>query len=89
MQLKNILEANVKTLNTKTKPNVNNVTGNQVHAIAQKLADRFNDYGSYNYFLKVAWKIPEHDIMINLEASMKGRSPVRLFTYLCNKSMAQ
>ena len=70
MQLKNILEANVKTLNTKTKPNVNNVTGNQVHAIAQKLADRFNDYGSYNYFLKVV--LLHYTFVLHIHLSMVG-----------------
>jgi hypothetical protein len=90
MQINQILKENVNVNKTKTN-NVKryNVTGEQVHAIAQKLCDLFSDQGSHDYFCKVAWQLPEYIIMNNVEAAQKGRQPVRLFTWLCNQSISK
>jgi hypothetical protein len=90
MQVNQILKERSNVSKTKTN-NVkrSNVNGNEVHRIAQTLADRFNDQGSFNYFCSIAWQLPEYIINNNFEAAQKGREPVRLFTWLCNKAIQE
>lgn len=70
---------NVKTIKTK---NVNNVKYK-----AQTLAERLDDPGSLNFFLKVAWHLPESVIEANLEQALKGNEPRKYFTWLCKRSL--
>lgn len=67
--------------------NVNVKRLGEVQQIAQRLCDRLGDPDSYQYFCGVAWKLPESVIWYNLEQAEKGRSPKKLFTWLCNGSM--
>jgi len=91
-QLKDLIKINNNVNvnnNIKTNVNVNNVTGIQVHNTAQALCDKFSDQNSFQYFCKVAWKLPEHIINNNYEMAQKGHNPVKLFVYLCNLDMAK
>lgn len=67
--------------------NVNVKKLTEVQAIAQRLCDKLSDPNSYQYFCGIAWKLPESVIWYNLEQAEKGRTPKKLFTWLCNQSM--
>lgn len=67
--------------------NVNVKQLTEVQQIAHKLTEKLSDPSSYEFFCGVAWKLPEHIIWNNLEQAEKGRSPKRLFTWLCQQSM--
>lgn len=61
----------------------------RVDLIADEILNRLGaDYKSRPFYCKVAWKLSEARIYSNLESALKGRSPQRLFTYLCKKDMA-
>lgn len=76
-------------------PNVNNVISSRVfnvinvRATANKLTGKLGDPGSYQYFCKVAWKLPESLIWSHLEQAMGGTNPKAYFTFLCNLSMKE
>lgn len=62
-------------------------TASKVEGIAYKLVDKFHAPNNFNYYCKVAYKLSEAAIWLNYERALKGNSPVKLFTYLCNKDM--
>ncbi len=86
--------SSVEELITNTKHNnvnVNNkylINVNNVRLIADKLSTALNDKKSYDYFMKIAWHLPEYKIWNNLEYSAKGKDPRKLFTWLCKQDMA-
>lgn len=57
-----------------------------VDLIADKLVSLLNNPGSRIYYCKVAWSLPESVIWNNLEQAQAGKSPSRLFTWLCQRS---
>lgn len=59
-----------------------------VDLTAQDLVNKLGNPEGYKFYCKVAWRLPPAVIYTNLEQAMKGRSPVRLFTYLCKKCMS-
>jgi hypothetical protein len=83
-------------LKTRNYPNVNNVKTtkhknnvNNVRAIAMRLSEKLKDDHSHDYFLKVAWHLPEATIWNNLEQAQTGKNPRAYFTFLCNLSLAK
>jgi hypothetical protein len=81
-----LTNVNVKKPNSiSNNVNVKQVT--DVQQIAHKLVDKLADPLSYEFFCSVAWHLPESVIWYNLEQAEKGRSPKKLFTWLCNQSM--
>ena len=57
---------------------------------AAYLAEKFNDYGSINFYLKVAWKIDRGKIdrMVG-DAFEMGNAPVRYFTHCAKIAMSK
>jgi len=90
-ELKTILSSNVNNVNKITNSNVITfkTTGIEVHRIASYIADKLQDHNSINFFCKVAWQIPEHKLILMLEQAMTGRSPARLFTWLCTQELSR
>ena len=61
----------------------------QVDRIADDIIHRLGaEMRSRPFYCKVAWSLSEARIYNHLESALKGRSPQRLFTYLCKKDMA-
>lgn len=86
-EIKNLLpNVNVNSPNSSSS-NVNVKQLTEVREIAHKLCEQLADSQSYEFFCGVAWHLPEHVIWNNLEMAQKGRSPKRLFTWLCKQSM--
>lgn len=90
--MENIAEVitNTKTLNTNSVSEVKNTntkTLTQVTQIANSLSDKLNNPSRFDFYCKVAWRLPESTIWNNLEAALKGRDPQRLFSYLCAQSL--
>lgn len=77
----------ITNVNVKKTSNSNNVNVNNVRAIAMKLATTLKDECSLDYFLKVAWHVPEATIWSNLEQAQRGRNPRAYFTFLCNMEL--
>lgn len=80
------------TLNTVTvNNNLNNTDtvakSKQVDLIADKLVLALNNPDRRAYYCKVAYKLSEAQIWNNLEQSAKGRSPAKLFTWLCQRDL--
>lgn len=59
----------------------------QVEFIAEKLCDKLNSKESYQFYCKVAYKLPEYKIWDNLEAALRGKNPGGLFNWLCRRDM--
>lgn len=76
---KTLVNSGINTTTTKTLV--------EVRSIAQKLSDKLNNPSRFEYYCKVAWKLPEHRIWINLEIALTGNSPARYFSFLCSKEM--
>ena len=61
----------------------------QVRSTAAKLVEKFGNSANYKFFLKVAWRLPEHKIWKHVEEakaarhSKPGQSAEKLFVYLC------
>lgn len=70
-----------------TSNNVNVKSISSVQEIAHRLCEQLSDEHDFEYFCKVAWKLPESVIWSNVEAALKGRNKARLFTWLCSQSM--
>lgn len=66
--------------------NVNDRT-KKVDYIADKLVRDFNSPDSRDFYCLIAWKLPEAKIWLNYEKSQKGRSPAKLFNWLCRKDI--
>lgn len=75
-----------KNTNTKNKPQTKTIV--EVRNLAQKLCDRLNNPERFKYYCKLVWQLPERKIMQNLELAENGRSPQRLFTWLCENDLA-
>ncbi len=58
-----------------------------VDNIANDLVRRLNNPSAINYYRKIAWRLPPSVIYDNLERAQHGKSPVRLFTWLCQASL--
>jgi hypothetical protein len=67
----------------------NDTKKTKVDVIATSLVDKLNNPDSRKYYCKVAYKLPENIIWLHLETALKGRSPQKYFSWLCNKSMAE
>lgn len=71
----------------------NNLTNNvndrskTVDLIADKIVLALNNPSARAYYCKIAYALPERMIWNNLEQSAKGKSPARLFTWLCQRDM--
>lgn len=84
-------------INTKnTKPlitsdsevkNTNTRTLVEVRQIAQKLSDKLNNPSRFDYYCKVAWRLPDSKIWSHLETALAGRDPIRYFSFLTNMEM--
>lgn len=60
----------------------------QKQQIAVRLADRFNAHHSLNFFLKVAWKLPENRIeQMAVAATELGRNPLYYFISCAKKEL--
>lgn len=74
--------------NLKHNDNVNDIDkAKMVEMIAHDLADKFHAQDSFPFYCKVAYSLPEHTIWSNYEQSLKGRSPGKLFNWLCRRDM--
>ena len=89
-------ESTKEKINTSVNVNVlkNNNTNHKSHQtlshvrlIADKLSTTLNNPGSYNFYCKIAWHLPEGVIWYNLESAQNGKEPVKLFSWLCNQSL--
>jgi hypothetical protein len=81
-----LLNTSVSVNNTKLK-NTNTKTLTLVTQTAGKLVNRLNNPTRYELYCKYAWNIPENILWNNLEMAETGKNPVRLFTWLCERSM--
>lgn len=86
-KLSNNVNDNVaKPINIKHKtPQTKTIV--EVRVIADKLSQELNSTDNIEFYYKVAWHLPENIIWSNLEAAVKGNSPQKLFTWLCNQSL--
>ncbi len=67
--------------------NTNTKTLTTVRLIATQISEKLNNPLRFKYYCKVAWKLPESTIWLNLEAAMSGKEPEKLFSYLCKQDM--
>lgn len=74
---------NTNTLNTSKK------TLPEVQMIAFKIEEMLGAQveSSFEFYCKVAWKLPENQIWNIVEMAKKGNYPHRLFTYLAKQYM--
>ena len=74
--------------NVKIQQNINKSIekSKQVDFIADKLVEAFNNPSARAYYCKLAWLLPESAIWVNYEQALAGKSPVKLFTYLCERT---
>lgn len=64
------------------------VKARKVELIAQQLVDKFGSDKWREFYLKVAYKLPENIIWSNYELAIRSKkSPGGLFHHLCNRSM--
>jgi hypothetical protein len=59
-------------------------------SIARKLVAKFDAPGSFSFYCKVAYSLPENRIWNNYEqatTSKKVKNPAGLFNWLCRKDM--
>lgn len=75
-----------ETRNNNVNDNVNR-SSNQVDAIADRIMAKLHTTDNRAYYCKVGWKLSEAVINNNLEQALKGNSPQRYFTWLCNRYM--
>lgn len=79
--------------NTIDTININNeekyAKSKQVELLAGKLVGLLNNPGSFHYYCKLGWKLPENVIWNNYEKATgaKNADPKRLFTWLCNRDL--
>lgn len=59
----------------------------RVDYIADKLVSHFSSPESRGFYCKIAWKLPENKIWLNLEKSASGKNPAGLFNWLCSKDL--
>lgn len=79
------------TTNTINNTNVDKYAkSKEVELLAGKLVGLLNSPGSFHYYCKLGWKLPENIIWNNYEkaTSAKNADPKRLFTWLCNKDLS-
>lgn len=69
--------------------NVRKANTLRVQRTAQTLVQKFNDFNSYQFFLKCAWKMSEDEIWTAYErANANGvNNPVRYFVTICKATM--
>jgi hypothetical protein len=60
-----------------------------VDRIADRLVEKLHNPGSRRYYCLVAKTLPENILWSNLELAMRGRSPQRYFTWLCQRSLQE
>lgn len=61
----------------------------KVEGIAMQLVDKLRSPDSYEFYCKIAYKLPEHKIWSNYEQAIKGRNPGGLFNWLCRRDMTR
>lgn len=72
------------------KNNVNVIDrAKEVELIAHQLVDKFKSRESFPFYCKVAYSLPESTIWSNYEQSLKGRTPAKLFNFLCRRDMSR
>lgn len=59
----------------------------EIDRVADQLVEAFNNPKFRPYYCKVAMRLSEGTINSNLELALKGNSPGRYFTWLCNQDM--
>ena len=59
----------------------------EIDNIADQLVECFANPGARRYYCKVAMQVSESTIWSSAEIAKRGRSPVRYFTWLCEKAM--
>lgn len=85
----------MNNVNVVSKLETNNVNDNvvigktekQVNSIASYIMEKLGTSDNWLYYCKVAWKLSESRINDNLTTALRGNSPQRYFTWLCNKDM--
>lgn len=82
--ISNILRETNKYHNV-NKINITNV--NNVGYKAQRLVERLGDEHSRLFYYKVASRLPESVIENYLEQALKGHSPPKYFTWLCQRAL--
>lgn len=87
--IKNIVPSYIDNDNHNLKNNDNVGKSKKVDLIADKLVKALNNPNARTFYCKVGWKLPENVIWNNLEDALKGRNPVKLFSWLCKRDMTQ
>lgn len=77
----------VETYNVNDNVRQTNKTENQVNSLASHIMRKLGATDNWLYYCKVAWKLSESRINDNLSTALKGNSPQKYFTWLCNKDM--
>lgn len=62
-------------------------SSSEIDSIADQLVECFANPSARSYYCKVAQRLSEATIWNNVEIAKRGRSPVRYFTWLCQKAM--
>lgn len=79
---------NTKTLKNTSVSAVKNTNNTktlmQVQTIANTLCDRLSNETRFEYYCKIAWRLPESKIWGNLEKALTGNNPAKYFSFLCN-----
>lgn len=78
------------------KPNINNNDNERFNSsvraetIANSLVEKFRAKGSFEFYCKIAYMLPEHKIWLNYEKATTGKNvsnPAGLFNWLCRRDM--
>ena len=76
---------------SKSNNDNNNVRGFKralsVEATAMQLVDKLKSPGSYKFYCKVAYVLPERTIWLLYEQAITGKKPGALFNWLCRREM--
>lgn len=83
----NIYINNNDNVKIQQKNNKSMAKSKQVDYIADKLVEAFNNPNARAYYCKLAWVLPESAIWVNYEQALLGKTPIKLFTYLCERGM--
>lgn len=86
----NVTETVVTTSNYSDNYNVNDKyeLSRKVERVADEIIHKLGADQTYRaFYCKIAWKLSEARIWSNMETSLKGNNPARLFSYLCKRDM--
>jgi len=87
----NLTPTNITNIITNTNDTVDKYAkSKEVELLAGKLVGLLNNPGSFHFYCKLGWQLPENNIWNNYETAIasKNGDPRKLLTWLCKRDLA-